>query len=59
MILRKINKVTIKSGVVVDIQLDFITEDQTRPNTKAFIVILYDKVVKLKPLSEKASEVSI
>lgn len=50
---------TIKSGVVVDIQLDFTTEDDTPANTKGFIVILYDKVVKLTPLSEKASEVAI
>jgi hypothetical protein len=49
----------IKSGVIVDIQLEFTTSEDTPANTRGFIVILYDKIVKLKPLSEKVCEVAV
>ena len=50
---------SIKSGGVVDVQLEFTTAEDTVANTKAFIVMLHDKVIKLKPLSEKVCEVAV
>ena len=48
-----------KSGVVVDIELEFTTSEDTVANTRAFIVMLHDKIIKLKPLSEKVCEVAV